>query len=90
MTGEFAYPMMARGRLAGVLVLGPKRSREPYAPDESEAIALLAHNAGLALDTLSLHSIERNELLEAIRESNQRVLEAVYSLKQSLAHTNRD
>lgn len=41
-SGEWAYPMVARGRLAGALVLGPKRSQESYAPDESAAIAQLA------------------------------------------------
>lgn len=52
--GEFAYPMIARGRLVGALVLGPKRSGESYAPDESEAIAQLAHGVGGALDILTL------------------------------------
>ncbi len=54
--GEFAYPMLARGRLVGVLVLGPKRSGESYAPDESDAIAQLAHDAGAALDVLATKS----------------------------------
>ena len=40
--GEFAYPMIARGQLVGALVLGPKRSGECYAPDESRAIMHLA------------------------------------------------
>ncbi len=47
--GEFAYPMAIGGRLVGVLVLGPKRSGEPYAPDESDAIAGLATAFGGAL-----------------------------------------
>lgn len=82
--GEFAYPMVARGRLAGVLVLGPKRSAEPYAPDESDAIAHLAHGAGLALDTLSLRSAQRNDVFEVIRESNDRVITAIHELKASI------
>jgi len=82
--GEFAYPMVARGRLTGVLVLGPKRSAEPYAPDESDAIAHLAHGAGLALDTLSLRSARRNDVFEAIRESNDRVITAIQELKASI------
>ncbi len=47
--GEFAYPMAVGRRLVGVLVIGPKRSGEPYAPDESAAIAELAHGVGTAL-----------------------------------------
>lgn len=50
--GEFAYPMVARGRLVGALVLGPKRSQESYAPDESQAIEELAHGIAGALDIL--------------------------------------
>jgi hypothetical protein len=82
--GEFAYPMVARGGLTGVLVLGPKRSAEPYAPDESDAIARLAHDAGLALDALSLRTAGRNDVLEAIRESNDRVITAIHELKASI------
>jgi hypothetical protein len=52
--GEFAYPMIARGQLVGALVLGPKRSGESYAPDESHAIMQLAHEVGSALHILTL------------------------------------
>ena len=51
---DFAYPMVARGRLVGALALGPKRSGESYAPDESAAIAQLAHAVAGAVDVLSL------------------------------------
>lgn len=54
--GEFAYPMVARGRLVGALVLGPKRSEEAYAPDESQAIEELAHGTAGALDILAQKS----------------------------------
>jgi len=54
--GEFAYPMVARGKLVGALVLGPKRSGESYAPDESRAIMQLAHELGSALRILTLET----------------------------------
>ncbi len=50
--GERAYPMVARGRLIGALVVGPKRSGEHYAPDESDAVAHVAQSVAGALDTL--------------------------------------
>jgi hypothetical protein len=50
--GERAYPMLARGRLVGTIVVGPKRSGEKFAPDESAAIAEVAHGVGIALDLL--------------------------------------
>lgn len=51
---ELAFPMVARGRLIGVIGLGPRRSGEAYAPDESNAIAQLAHSLAGALDILEL------------------------------------
>jgi hypothetical protein len=50
--GEYAYPMMSRGRLIGALVCGPKSDGESYAPDESNALYELAHGVGTALDLL--------------------------------------
>ncbi len=74
-SGEFAYPMIARGRLVGVLVLGPKRNGESYAPDESDAIAQLAHDAGVSLDVLATkHETRDDALLEAIRELPQQIV----------------
>jgi hypothetical protein len=68
LVGEFAYPMLARGQLVGTLVLGPKVSGEPYAPDESLAIGQLAHGVGVALDLLGgrAHGVSE-QILEAIR-----------------------
>jgi len=61
LVGEFAYPMLARGHLVGALVLGPKESGEPYAPDESLAIGQIAHGVGVALDLLGVRVTGRNE-----------------------------
>lgn len=53
-SGEWAFPMVARGRLVGALVLGPKRSGESYAPDEASAIQQLGHSLAGALDIFTL------------------------------------
>lgn len=45
--------LVARGTLIGALVVGPKRSLEAYAPDESAAIMQLAQSVGTAIDVLS-------------------------------------
>ncbi|HKE36108.1 MAG TPA: hypothetical protein VKB39_01660 [Candidatus Baltobacteraceae bacterium] len=66
--GEFAYPMVARGHLVGAIVLGPKVSGDPYAPDESDAILHLAHGVGGAFDVLSANGRASSDgLLEAIQ-----------------------
>jgi hypothetical protein len=61
--GEFAFPMVSRGALVGVLVCGAKRNGESYAPDESEALLALAHGVGMALDVLSAQRDRPNELV---------------------------
>lgn len=67
--GEFAYPMVASGRFVGALVLGPKRSGESYAPDESDAILQLAQSIAATLDLLSTRASSINDaLLTAVRE----------------------
>jgi hypothetical protein len=63
--GEFAYPMVARGLLVGALVLGPKRSGEEYAPDESRAITQLAYSVGSALHILALAKLLKEAHLKA-------------------------
>jgi GAF domain-containing protein len=73
--GEFAFPMSARGRLVGVLAIGPKRLGESYAPDEREAIAQLAHGVGIALDVLTVRREHaQDDRLDAILESNRAIL----------------
>lgn len=52
LAGEYAYPMLSRGRLMGALVCGSKADGESYAPDESAALFELAHGVGTALDLL--------------------------------------
>ena len=61
--GEYAFPMISRGTLVGVLVCGAKRNGEVYAPDESDAILALAHAVGTALDVLSAQRDHPNELV---------------------------
>lgn len=65
--GEFAYPMIARGKLVGALVLGPKRSGDNYAPDESHAIMQLAREVGGALRILNLEKILEEQRLQVWR-----------------------
>ncbi len=75
--GEFAFPMVSRGTLVGVLVCGAKRNGEAYAPDESEALLALAHGVGSALDVLSAQRYNPNELvlreLAELREDVKRM-----------------
>ena len=66
-SGEFAYPMIARGRMTGALVLGPKTSQENYAPDESQAISELAHALAGALEMLPSHQPREDGIIAELR-----------------------
>jgi hypothetical protein len=75
LSGQFAFPMVAGGRLIGVLVCGTKADSEVYAPDESEALQLLADSAGAALNALS----------RDIRPSNGTLTVAIAELHAAIA-----
>jgi GAF domain-containing protein len=51
--GALAFPMLARGRLSGILLLGERRGGEAYAPDEVETFSQFAHGVGSALEALA-------------------------------------
>jgi hypothetical protein len=57
--GDMAFPMTVRGQLAGAIVCAFKRSGEAYAPDERDAVRVLAHEVGLALDALEVTRLRR-------------------------------
>lgn len=80
--GEFAFPMVARGRLVGALVLGPKCSGESYAPDEADAILQLAHAVGSTLDVLTSND---GKALGELQSSLQELTTIVRSGFQMLA-----
>jgi hypothetical protein len=77
--GQFAFPMVARGELVAVMICGSKQDSEVYAPDESEALQLLADGVGSALSLLSQARAPSNatlagtlaELRAAIRDLRQ-------------------
>ena len=65
-------PMITRGQMLGAIAIGPKRSGEPYAPDESDAISELANGVATSLDVISLSSEKREDSLLAGIEELQR------------------
>lgn len=80
---EFAFPMVARGRLVGVLLLGPRRSGENYAPDEAAAIAQLAYSVGGALEVLETKS---DDSVTTLRSTIASLQETIVSLRDALLH----
>ncbi len=68
--GDLALPMVARGRLIGVVVCGERASGEVYAPDEVDAIVALANGVGTTYDALGTGESQAapGDITEAIRE----------------------
>jgi len=50
--GDVALPMLARGRLFGVLLCGGRVGGEAYAPDEVDALSEFAAGVGVALEAM--------------------------------------
>ena len=78
--GEVATPLSADGRIAGVLVLGPKRSGMPYEDEELAFLAALGSVATLAVlsteaqATLESLNHDLREKVEKIAEQQRRIL----------------
>lgn len=82
--GEFAYPMVSRGRLIGALLLGPKRSQESYAPDESDAIEDLAHHVGGVLDVLGHSGSDDTPVLAELKALHRAIADGFAALQPKL------
>jgi GAF domain-containing protein len=93
--GALALPMVARGRLLGVLFLGERAGGEAYAPDEVEALSAFAHGVGSAIGALST---EGADSIAALRESiasmgdsiTESLANAMQALPGSIAAELRD
>ncbi len=82
--GEFAYPMISRGRLIGALLLGPKRSQESYAPDESDAIEDLADHVAGVLDVLGRSASSDDAVLTELKSMQRALTDQFSSLRSEL------
>lgn len=68
--GELLLPMCHRGMLDGFVLVGSKRRRESYRPDEFEALGFAAHQVGLDLHALRVDALER-EVRDLERKAGQ-------------------
>ncbi|HCA47832.1 MAG TPA: hypothetical protein DEP45_10910, partial [Armatimonadetes bacterium] len=69
--GQIALPLMVRGRLAGVLMLGEKALGESYSRDELETLFSVTNHVALAAQGVELHTeLSRSKAqMESIVES---------------------
>jgi hypothetical protein len=78
--GALALPMLVRGRLLGVLVLGERTGGEAYAPDEVQALAEVAYGVGTAMDGLSA---DRGQA--RLADTQEKILDELRLLPRKLA-----
>jgi hypothetical protein len=78
LVGALALPMVARGRLVGVLLIGERAGGEAYASDEVDALAQFAQGVGGALDSLSAKKAESSlgDSLARIEQKLDRLIDA--------------
>lgn len=81
--GDLALPMLARGRLAGVIALGQRAGGEAYAPDEVEALSQFAQGIGTALDVLSA---SEPDALTTLRDG---IVSAMTSMQEAIINELR-
>jgi hypothetical protein len=61
-------------------LIGPKRSQESYAPDESAAIEDLAHHAGGVFDVLG-RSVDGDPVLAELKAMHRAIMDGFASLQ---------
>ena len=64
MDADLFVPLLVRGDLIGVLVLGPKRSEIPYSRDERLTLSTLANQTAVAVQNAWLFSLEQRKAEE--------------------------
>ncbi len=79
---EVLLPLPGRDRLMGLMVLGPKKSEEPYTPTDLRVLQSVATQTGLALEVTELaHSLAKEA---AIRARADRELEIAHEVQERL------
>ena len=79
---ELLVPLPGRGRLIGVMALGPKRSEEPYSRTDRQLLQTVASQTGLALENAELLENLGTEISQ--RERVSREIEIAREVQQRL------
>jgi sigma-B regulation protein RsbU (phosphoserine phosphatase) len=79
---QLLLPLACKESLAGVIVLGPKRSEEPYAPSDVRLLESVAAQTGLALENSRLTTAVAAEVAQ--RERSNREMEIAREVQERL------
>lgn len=81
MEAETCFPLLSKGELGGILILGKKISARPYSKQDLEFLQALANQMAMALDNARLYQ----EVKNWGKELDRKVKEKTEELKQSQA-----
>ncbi len=79
---QLVLPLASRKELLGFISLGPKKSREPYSPGDTNLLRTVAAQTGLALENSRLSEAFAGEV--AKRETLHREIEIAREVQQRL------
>ena len=72
---ELFIPLLVRGELVGILILGPKLSEAPYSPDEQLTLTTLANQTAVAIQNAWLYS-DLEHSLEELKQMQAQLIQA--------------
>lgn len=82
LSAELLLPLPGRKKMVGVMVLGPKRSEEPYSHADLQVLQTVAAQTGLAIENTELATKLREE--SAQRERMNREIEIAREVQERL------
>jgi PAS domain S-box-containing protein len=62
---ELFVPLLVRGELIGILILGPRRSELPYSPYEKLTLVMLANQTAVAVENARMFSHEQRKVRQS-------------------------
>jgi signal transduction histidine kinase len=83
MGAELVIGLLNEDHIVGLVVLGPKRSADPFFPQDLDVLTTVVSQAGVAIQNAQLHS--QKELAEAERQQAAR-LASLGALSAGIAH----
>jgi hypothetical protein len=85
LSGALALPMLARGRVCGIMLLGERAGGEAYAPDEVAALSSMSQGVGSALDVLTVSDGRSHaSIADAVREQVAPLREQLDAIAKAL------
>jgi signal transduction histidine kinase len=89
---ELLVPLLVRGELIGMLILGRKRSGSPYSSDEQLTLTTLANQTAVAVQNAWLYRKVQNhaQTLEKRVHERTAALEAQYARLEAILETTAD